>query len=148
MEQDYFEPLEPDADADESRHRCTDAELSDRETAALELLAAGTGSALTALTLAERFGVSLRQARRYVQVARFELMEDLSTHELDCGATADLYRLDLIAGRAVTAGDDGLAIRATAAHGRLTAQLRKALEPGGPQRYQLRKARTRPQIIG
>ena len=143
-----FEPLEPVPEDLPERDRCTAAELAEREGAALQLLAAGTGSALTAATLSERFGVSLRQARRYVRMASFELLEPLTTAELDCQAAADLYRLDLIAGRALTAGEDALSIKATAAHARAVAQFRKAVEPAGPQRLRLRTARTRPEIIG
>ena len=143
-----FEPLEPVPEDLPERDRCTDAELAEREGAALELLAAGTGSALTAATLSERFGVSLRQARRYVRMASFELHEPLTTAELYCQAAADLYRLDLIAGRALTAGEDALAIRATAAHARAVSQFRKAVEPAGPQRFLLRTSRTRPELIG
>jgi predicted DNA-binding transcriptional regulator YafY len=138
-----FEPLEAD-----DRHRCSDAELADREAAALELLAIGTGTALTSQMLAERFGVSIRQARRYVRAAALELHEPLTTAELDAQAAADLYRLDLIAGRAMAAGDESLAIRATRAHASALAQLRKAFEPAGPQRVRLRTARTRPELIG
>ena len=148
MTYEDFEPLEPVPEDLPERDRCSNAELAEREGAALQLLAAGTGSALTAATLSERFDVSLRQARRYVRVASFELLEPLTPAELDCQAAADLYRLDLIAGRALTAGEDGLAIRATSAHARAVAQFRKAIEPAGPQRVRLRTSRTRPQIIG
>ena len=143
-----FDPLEPAPEDPPERDRCSNAELAEREGAALQLLAAGTGSALTAATLAERFGVSLRQARRYVRVASFDLLEPLTPAELDCQAAADLYRLDLIAGRAISAGEDGLAIRATSAHARAVAQFRKAVEPAGPQRLRLRTSRTRPELIG
>ena len=150
MSQEFFEPLEPDADADadESRHRCTDAALSDREAAALELLAAGSGTALAAQVLAERFGVSLRQARRYVQVAALELFEPLTPFALDQQAAADLFRLGMIAGRAAVAGDDALAIKATAAHARALTQFRRATDPVPLRRLRLRTARTRPEIIG
>ena len=148
MTYDEFEPLEPVPEDLPERDRCSNAELAEREGAALQLLAAGTGSALTAATLSERFGVSLRQARRYVRVASFELLEPLTPAELDCQAAADLYRLDFIAGRALTAGEDGMAIRATSAHARAVSQFRKAVEPAGPQRLRLRTARTRPELIG
>jgi hypothetical protein len=138
-----FEPLEP-----EDRHRCSDAELAEREAAALELLAVGTGTALTSQILAERYGVSVRQARRYVRAAALELHEPLTAAELDAQAAADLYRLDLIAGRAMVAGDEGLAIRATRAHASALAQLRKAIEPAGVQRIRLKTARTRTPLIG
>ena len=115
------------------RARSTDAELNERERDALELLAAGIGSAMAAHTLSSRYGVSLRQAQRYVRVAALELLEPLTGHELDIQAGQALYRLDLIAGRAMAAGDSGVAIRATRAHGALLAQLRRAIEPAGPR---------------
>lgn len=120
--------------------RATDTELSERERDALELLAAGLGTAMAAQTLAGRYGVSLRQAQRYVRVAALELLEPLTGHELDIQAGQALYRLDLIAGRAMAAGDTGAAIRATRAHGALLAQLRRAIEPaGGRGRIKLRR---------
>jgi len=142
-----FEPWEP-ADFEDPRARATDAELADREAAALDLLAAGTGTALAAQILADRFAVSIRQGRRYVRAAACEFHEPLTTLELDQQAVADLFRLDLIAGRAMAAGDENLAIKATAAHARALAQFRRVLEPAGPHRFRLRTARTRPEIIG
>lgn len=107
--------------------RCSDAERRGREAAALELLQAGAGSAFAAATLAERFGCSLRQARRYVAAASFELCDLVSPAELDRQAMLSLHRLDLIAGRAMAAADDGLAVRATRAHAAALAQFRRAI---------------------
>jgi hypothetical protein len=107
--------------------RCTDAELRERELAALELLASGAGSAFSAQTLADRYGCSLRQARRYVALASFELCSDVTPAELDRQAALGLYQLDRIAGKAALAGDDALAIRAGKAHLQAVAQLRRAI---------------------
>jgi hypothetical protein len=107
--------------------RSSDAQLRDRELAALELLAAGSGSALTAQTLSERFSVSLRQARRYVAAASFELVEDATPAELDRQQMLSLHRLDLLAGRAMASGDEALAIKATRAHSIALAQFRRAI---------------------
>ena len=107
--------------------RSTDAELRERELAALQLLATGAGSAFTAQTLAERYGCSLRQARRYVNVAALELCEPMVPSTLDSMAALALHRLDLISGRAMAAGDDSLAVRATKAHASALAQFRRAL---------------------
>lgn len=107
--------------------RCTDAELRQRELDALELLGAGVGSAFSAQTLAERYGVSLRQARRYVAAASFELCDAATPAELDRLAMLSLHRLDLVAGRAMAAGDDATAIRATRAHAAALAQFRRAI---------------------
>ena len=107
--------------------RCTDAELREREVAALELLASGAGSAFSAQTLADRYGCSLRQARRYVASASFELVDDATPAELDRQAMLSLHRLDLIAGKATAAGDDALAVRATRAHAQALSQFRRAI---------------------
>lgn len=129
-----------DSASEASRARATDAELSDRERDALELLAAGIGTAMAAQTLAGRYGVSLRQAQRYVRRAALEMLAPLNTCDLDIQASQALYRLELIAGRAMAAGDDGTAIRATRAHGALLAQLRRVVEPEGPRaRIRLRR---------
>jgi predicted DNA-binding transcriptional regulator YafY len=108
-------------------NRATDRERREREATALELLSSGAGSAFTAQTLAERYGVSLRQARRYVAVAALELCEPATPLELDRQAMLSLYRLDLIAGRAMAAGDEATAIRATRAHSAALAQFRRAI---------------------
>ena len=110
-----------------TRNRATDAELAQREAAALDLLSTGAGSAFAAATLAERYGVSLRQARRYVAVASFELCDSATPHELDRQAMLSLHRLDLIAGRAMADNDEQLAIRATKAHSAALAQFRRAV---------------------
>ena len=107
--------------------RCTDAQRKQRERDALEMLSSGAGSAFTAATLAERYGVSLRQARRYVAAASFELVDAATPHELDRQAMLSLHRLDLIAGRAMAAGDEALAVRATRCHAAALAQFRRAI---------------------
>jgi len=109
------------------RKRSTDSETAARVAAAAELLAAGTGSALTAQLLSERFGVSLRQARRYVAAGSFDVVESATPAELDRQAMLSVYRLDLIAGRAMAAGDESTAIRATKAHAAALAQFRRAI---------------------
>jgi hypothetical protein len=107
--------------------RATDAQRAARERDALELLSSGAGSAFAAATLAERYGVSLRQARRYVAAASFELCDAATPAELDRQAMLSLHRLDLIAGRAMAAGDEALAVRATRAHAAALAQFRRAI---------------------
>lgn len=107
--------------------RATDAEAARREAEALQLLAGGHGTALTAQILAERYSVSLRQARRYVAAASLDLCDAATPAELDRLAMVTLHRLDLIAGQAIADGDRGLAIRASRAHAAALAQLRKAI---------------------
>jgi hypothetical protein len=107
--------------------RASDAEVSRRIAAALELLATGAGSAFTAQTIAARFGVSLRTARRYTSAATLDLVADCNPAELDKQAMLAIYRLDLIGGKAMAAGDDALAIKATRALSLSVAQMRRAI---------------------
>jgi hypothetical protein len=124
-----------------SRARATDAERVKREADALELLAAGVGSAFAVQTLASRYGVSLRQARRYVSAAAFDLTGPMTPHAIDEMALIVLHRLDLVAGQAMAEGDTSTAVRASRAHAAALAQFRKAitapatrfrLPPSGP----------------
>ena len=118
--------------------RASDREAADREAEALAMLANGAGTAYAAQQLATAHGLSLRQARRYVRLAALELCEPATALELDVQASIGLHRLELIAGRAMEAGDDGTAIRATRAHSASLAQFRKAIEGGKPRRIHLR----------
>jgi hypothetical protein len=118
-------------------NRATDRERASREAAALELLSSGAGSAYAALQLAERYGVSLRQARRYVAVAALELVGELTPHALDVAAGLALHRLSMVAGRAMLANDDALAVRASRAEAAAIAQIRRAIEPGRQTRFRL-----------
>ena len=122
--------------------RATDHEIARRETHALGLLASGAGTAFSAQTLAERYGVSLRQARRYVATASLELCGELTPHALDVEASVALHRLSLVAGRAMAAGDEPLAIRATKAHIAGVAQMRRAIA-APVTRFRLPDARPR-----
>ena len=120
--------------------RSTDKERASREAEALALLSSGAGSAYAAQVLAERHGVSLRQARRYVAAASFDLCDPATPAELDRQGMLSIHRLDLIAGRAMESGspeDLALAIRATRAHASALAQLRRAIEPGRQTRFRL-----------
>ena len=107
--------------------RSTDREQGERVAAALVLLNEGKGSAYAAALLSSEFGVSLRQARRYVNMASLELCEHLNPVELDQLASLSLHRLELIAGQSIAAGDTKLAITATKAHLSAVAQLRRAI---------------------
>jgi hypothetical protein len=123
--------------------RATDSELRDREHHALQLLSEGHGSASTALTLSQCYGVSLRQARRYVQAASFDLCECATPAELDRQGMLSLYRLDLIAGRAMESDPD-LAVRATRAHAAALAQFRRAITAPAGTRFRLPDTREAP----
>lgn len=109
------------------KNRATDREQGERVAAALALLNEGKGSAYAAALLSSEFGVSLRQARRYVNLAALQLCEDLNPVELDQLASLSLHRLELIAGQSIAAGDNKLAIVATKAHLSAVAQLRRAV---------------------
>ena len=110
-----------------TRARATDAERVKREADALELLAAGVGSAFAVQTLASRYGVSLRQARRYVSAAAFDLTGPMTPHAIDQMALIVLHRLDLVAGQAMAEGDTSTAVRASRAHASALAAFRKAI---------------------
>ena len=110
-----------------NHNRSTDREQAARVSAALALLNDGKGSAYAAALLSSEFGVSLRQARRYVNLAALQLCEDLNPVELDQLASLSLHRLELIAGQSIAAGDTKLAITATKAHLSAVAQLRRAI---------------------
>ena len=129
--------------------RSSDKERAAREAAALQLLSSGSGSAYAASLLSERYGVSLRQARRYVAAASFDLCDPATPAELDRQGMLSLHRLDLIAGRAAESGtpeDLALCIRATKAHLQGLAQFRRALEPGRQTRFMLPTSRASPNL--
>ena len=129
--------------------RSSDKERAAREAAALQLLSTGSGSAYAASLLSERYGVSLRQARRYVAAASFDLCDPATPAELDRQGMLSLHRLDLIAGRAAESGtpeDLALCIRATKAHLQGLAQFRRALEPGRQTRFRLPTSRASPNL--
>jgi hypothetical protein len=111
--------------------RSTDKERASREAEALALLSSGAGSAYAAQVLAERHGVSLRQGRRYVAAASFELCDAATPAELDRQAMLSLHRLDLVAGRAMQAEDHALAVSATKAHCAALSQFRRAISVPG-----------------
>ena len=117
--------------------RATDAEFATRKEAALELLSAGAGTALTAQMLAQRYDVSQRQARRYVAAAALDLCGEITPHSLDQAAALSLHRLELIAGKAAIAGDDATAIRAGRAHAAALAQFMRALTVPEGTRFRL-----------
>ena len=108
-------------------NRATDKEQGERVAAALAFLNEGKGSAYAAALLSSEFGVSLRQARRYVNLAALQLCEDLNPVELDQLASLSLHRLELIAGQSIAAGDNKTAITATRAHLNSIALLRRAI---------------------
>lgn len=128
--------------------RSSDKERATREAAALKLLSNGSGSAYAASLLSKRYGVSLRQARRYVAAASFELCDPAIPAELDRQGMLSLHRLDLIAGRAMESGtpeDIALAIKATRAHTAALAQLRRAVTVPAT-RFRLPTSRASPDL--
>jgi len=108
-------------------NRATDRELAERVGAALEMLNDGKGSAYAAALLSVDYAISLRQARRYVNLAALELCNDLNPAELDTIAGLSLHRLELIAGQCLSDGEISLSIQATKAHLSAVAQLRRAI---------------------
>ena len=126
-----------------NRNRSTDREQALRVSAALALLNDGKGSAYAAALIAAEYSVSLRQARRYVNLAALQLCNDLNPAELDTIAGLSLHRLELIAGRAMDSGENALAISATKAHLSAVAQLRRAIS-APMTRFRLSTAYTAP----
>ena len=124
-------------------NRATDKEQAARVSAALALLNDGKGSAYAAALIAAEYSVSLRQARRYVNLAALQLCNDLNPTELDTIAGLSLHRLELIAGRAMDSGENALAISATKAHLSAVAQLRRAIS-APMTRFRLSTAYTAP----
>ncbi len=137
----------------EARHRCTSAEKAVRVREALELLLLGYGSALTAKTLADRYGVTPRQARNYVGPAARMLYVPLTRSELMTMAQENLHTLQTVSGQAMITGDLATVIKSNAAIAAATARYLRTFttrdsdsEPVG--RYRLRTSRTRPETIG
>jgi len=108
-------------------NRSTDKEHAERVGAALAMLNDGKGSAYAAALLSSEYAISLRQARRYVNLAALELCNDLNPTELDTIAGLSLHRLELIAGQCLSDGQILLSIQATKAHLSAVAQLRRAI---------------------
>ena len=124
-------------------NRATDREQALRVSAALALLNDGKGSAYAAALIAAEYCLSLRQARRIVNLAALQLCNDLNPMELDTIAGLSLHRLELIAGRAMDSGEHALAISATRAHLNSIAQLRRAIS-APMTRFRLSTAYTAP----
>ena len=124
-------------------NRATDREQGERVAAALALLNDGKGSAYAAALIAAEYSVSLRQARRIINLAALQLCNDLNPTELDTIAGLSLHRLELIAGRAMDSGENALAISATKAHLSAVAQLRRAIS-APMTRFRLSTAYTAP----
>jgi hypothetical protein len=142
MSQDYFEPL--DHDAGEPRDRCSDVELAERQAAAGELLCQGYSTSAASRILADRFGVSVRQARRYTRVAALERCGDSDPAELDIAILliAENMADDAMAAR--ESGDRKTAAQIEKARAAVLTQFRKAVAPVKPTRIRLPNARTKP----
>lgn len=122
-----YQEQQQEQEQETTRTRATNYDVAKREAEALMLLSSGAGTAYAASVLAEKYKVTLRQARRYVSAASYELCDEATTHELDRQAMLSLHRLDLVAGRAMIAGDQELAIKATKAHSQALSQFRRAI---------------------
>jgi hypothetical protein len=142
MDQEHFEP---DADAGDPRDRCTDAELAERQAAAGDLLCRGFSTSAASRIVADRFGVSLRQARRYTRIAALERCSDSDSTELDLAILliAENMAEDAMAAR--ESGDRKAAAQIDKARAAVLTQFRKAVAPVKPQRIRLPTARTKPE---
>ena len=93
--------------------RCTNEEIERRNREALELLQ-DCSPATATRKLAQKYGVSPRQARRYVKAAVcLSFDAPLSTDELGFSLAMNMERLERIADEASEAGDKKLEIAAT-----------------------------------
>ena len=92
--------------------------------------------------LAERFGVSLRKAQRYVRLAGHDVIDQLDPANMDLLAALDLRELSKMAGQARLAGDDIKAMKMIKAHMAALAQWRRATV-AKPQRITLPTSLTR-----
>jgi hypothetical protein len=149
MEPLSLDALPPDGqdDADDdARHRCTAAELLERQAFALELLEQDYGTSMAAKRAAAEFGVSLRQAQRYVRLALTEFVGELNTAALDLEQGWHLAQLERQIQRAIEADDSVEIVRAIKARAQIINQFRKAIQPVGRQRITLRNSRTRPEM--
>jgi hypothetical protein len=88
------------------QQRSSTAELQDREEYAARLLEAGADRASVVLQVVERFGVSRRQAQRYVNSAAMDVVGDsMSLPQLDATVGLTLQKLMLINRQAEETGD-------------------------------------------
>jgi hypothetical protein len=143
--------LPAEEEEETGRARCTSAEKAERVAAALELLQLGYGSALTAKMLADRYGVTPRQARNYTRPAAQQLYAPISRSELLSMAQENLHALQTVSGEAMAAGDHQTAIKSNAALAASLARYLRTFSADDSQvvrRISLRSARTRPEIIG
>jgi len=118
----------PEVEAEaKPRSRATDAEVATREAEALEILISGKGTASTARIMAERHGVTLRQARNYVRMAALDYLEaigDMSPSEIEFRALHNSHNLERIAETAAEEKDYPTAIRAQSALATVLLRLR------------------------
>lgn len=100
----------------DSADRSTDAELEHRINDALEGLKRGLKSATIVRQLSTQYGVSPRQARRYVRAARCEMYDAPDTYcELFELLQENIDHLSLMADQALAAGDAKTSIQASKA---------------------------------
>ena len=122
----------PEAEAEakpeaKPRSRATDAEVAAREAEALEILISGKGTASTAQIMAERHGVTMRQARNYVRMAALDYLEavgDMSPSDIEFRALHNSHNLERIAETAAEEKDFPTAIRAQSALATVLLRLR------------------------
>ena len=109
--------------------QATDEQMQSRIDQALQLLEEGMSSAAVVRSLAKDYGVSHRQARRYVNAATLEMFDAPLTHtELGFGIARDIDRLEMLQEAAHQAQDHKLEIKATQAVATLRENRLKALQ--------------------
>ena len=160
MSQEFFELLESDDGVPapvtpESnwgpRHRSTSCEVAERVEAARELLVQRLGTAYAAQELAERYGVTDRQARNYVSRAAKELYCSLDMAGLRSAAEEEIHLLKLMCAQAVKEGDTTAERKSRVAVAAAADRHMRAVfatSPDPVRRITLRRSHTRPEIIG
>ena len=143
-----FEPLEPDEQQPQQQkqqHRCTDLELELRIAEAVALLDQGLGTAYPAKVLADRYGVTLRQARKYVNAAFFEWAGTLSRDRVDREQLNCLMISENLLRQAIESGDLKAAGNLNKQRSYILNQADRMISRAeSPRRVSLRRSHTRP----
>ena len=103
----------PSDSVDEApRNRCTGAEFDRRIQVALHQLESGSRPRSVARSLKDKYNVSLKQARRYVNIALLDLHEPITNNSLTQRIQNKLDHIEELSEAALQAGDTKTAMAA------------------------------------
>ena len=112
----FFELADPahpsDSVDDAPRNRCTGDEFDKRVQTALHQLESGSRPRSVARSLKDRYNVSLKQARRYVNIALLDLHEPITNNSLTQRIQNKLDHIEELSEAALQAGDTKTAMAA------------------------------------